>query len=277
MFELQGHRGARGWRPENTLPSFEAAIEASCHSVETDVQLTADGELVLTHDPTLDPRIVRCPGVDLSGRPPVIAWTLEQLRRCVADGNPDPVRFSDQRADVPKTVQAFAQARGIDPYVIPTLDELFDYVRGRGLPLLVDVEIKRVPARPDLCGSIERLAERVVAVIDSAGMPARVRSFDHRCVAAVRRLSARIETAILVDGIAPIAPGRMAREVGASVYCPRWDYVDEAVVEACHAEGVRIIPWTVNTADDMHRLIDWGVDGITTDDAARFHDTIPRR
>src|SRR5437588_935918 len=101
-FNLQGHRGARGLRPENTLPSFEAALDVGVSSIETDLHLTADGVIVLCHDPILSPRIVSpLPGsAPLDGRLLVCGMNREQLRGYRVAGNPDPLRFPDQQEDV---------------------------------------------------------------------------------------------------------------------------------------------------------------------------------
>src|SRR3954465_12490534 len=98
-FDLQGHRGARGLHPENTLPSFEAALDAGVTSVETDLHFTADGEVVLCHDPQFSPGIFPplLAGRARASRPAVRALTLAQLRAFRAAGNPDPVRFPDQQ------------------------------------------------------------------------------------------------------------------------------------------------------------------------------------
>src|SRR5260370_42146780 len=116
-FDLQGHRGARGLRPENTLPSFEAAFDAGVDAVETDLHLTADGVAVVCHDPLLTvPLCTRMPYPQ-----PVRMLSLEQLRQFRVDRNPDPQRFPDQKADVPPAAALFAAEHGIDPYGVPTL------------------------------------------------------------------------------------------------------------------------------------------------------------
>src|ERR1700685_825610 len=94
-FDLQGHRGARGLRPENTLPAFEAAIDLGVTSVETDLHLTGDGAAVLRHDASLSPRVFT-PMEKASPLREGVAirdLTLAQLRGYRAGGNPDPGRF----------------------------------------------------------------------------------------------------------------------------------------------------------------------------------------
>src|SRR5438552_11219396 len=96
-FLIQGHRGARGLRPENTLPSFEAALDAGATSLETDVHLTADGVPVLYHDPQLHSSLVRkANGDELEGCPWLHQLRLAELAEFIADRNPDPIHFPDQ-------------------------------------------------------------------------------------------------------------------------------------------------------------------------------------
>src|SRR6516164_1854400 len=98
--EVQGHRGARGLRPENTLPSFETAIDVGATSIETDVHLTHDGLPVLIHDPLVSERLVS-------------SLTLAELRGYRADRNPNRARFPAQIADVTPLAASFATAHGI--------------------------------------------------------------------------------------------------------------------------------------------------------------------
>jgi glycerophosphoryl diester phosphodiesterase len=293
-FDLQGHRGARGLKPENTLPSFEAALDAGVGSIETDLQLTADGVPVLLHDATVSERLCRTiPGrsvPDPALRPRLRSLALAELRGYRADRNPDPARFPGQDAEVTPVAALFAAARGIDPYTPPTLEELFAFVaayggdlgaeagksvwqRERAGRLRFDLELKRVPGRPEVIGDgydgggPALLEERVGQAVRRAGLVQRcsVRSFDHRCVRDVRRLEPSLETGVLVTGTAPVDPAALARAAGASVYCPDVEFLDELQVRHLQAAGVRVLPWTVNDPADWLRVLEWGVDGLTTD------------
>jgi glycerophosphoryl diester phosphodiesterase len=294
-FDLQGHRGARGLRPENTLPSFEAALDAGVTSIETDLHLTRDDVVVLCHDARLGSPLVAAPPAQRetqrSGSPPAVcALTLADLRRFRADRNPDPARFPQQDPAVTPLAGSFTQARGLDPYGIPTLEDFLHFVqayagkegeqtgkaegqRRRAAALWFDLEIKRVPFHPETIGDgydgrkPGLLEERVVAAVRAAGVVGRtrVRSFDHRAVVLVRGLEPGITGAVLVEGTAPLDPGGLARRAGADLFCPSFAFVDEDLVCRAHAEGVRVVPWTVNEPDEWRRLLDWGVDGLTTD------------
>lgn len=281
-FDLQGHRGARGLKPENTLPSFEVALDLGVTSIETDLHLTRDGHVLVIHDPEISARLC-------TPRPPmpllVSDLTLGQLRDFRADRNPDPVRFPTQDASVTPRAARFARRHGIDPYTPPTLAELFAFAAEFSHPVRFDLELKRVPGRPRLMGDgfdgtrPGLLERRVVEVVRAAGLLERtsVRSFDHRSLPAIQSLEPRLPTAVLIAGTAPIAPARLARDAGACVYCPEADFLDEGQVRQCHAEGIRVVPWTVNNPDDWPRLLDWGVDGITTDYPDRLAEVLRKR
>jgi glycerophosphoryl diester phosphodiesterase len=292
-FDLQGHRGARGYRPENTLPSFETALDQGVVSLETDLHLTRDGVLVLSHDPVLTDRLCRLihgrQGAEPSGQL-LSTMTMAQLRAYRADRNPDTARVPEQEAIVTPLTGWFAGQRGIDPYALPTLAELFDFCvcyagqpgeeagktpgqREQAGKVSFALELKRVPFHPEFIGDTfdgERpglFEERVVEAVQSAGVVERtvVRSFDHRSVRAIRRLQPEMRTAILVARFAPAAPADLARQAGATTYCPQWEFVDKAQVRQLHDAGMRVVPWTVNDPAVFTRLLDWGVDGVSTD------------
>jgi glycerophosphoryl diester phosphodiesterase len=297
-FDLQGHRGARGLKPENTLPAFETALDLGVSSIETDIHLTRDGVPVLYHDPIISERIcVLAPNSaspNPAGRPPVRSLTLSQLRGYRADRNPDPGRFPQQDATVTPVAARFAEHFEIDPYAPPTLADLFAFVsayvgdlgkaagktteqRERAAHVVLDLELKQMPFRLEAAGSC---LERVIDAVRSVGrwQTCRVRSFDHRCVRAVGELEPRIrERAVLVDGTAPVAPQRVAQDANATMYCPDYEFLDEAQVRQCHQAGVAVVPWTVNDPVAWRQLIDWGVDGITTDSPDRLAQLLRER
>jgi glycerophosphoryl diester phosphodiesterase len=301
-FELQGHRGARGLKPENTLPGFEVALDVGVTSIETDVHLTRDAVPVLYHDETISPRLCRLrrgqSAPDPATHPPVSTVTLAELRAYRADRNPDRRRFPAQDRSVTPRARRFARQHGLDPYTPPTLAELFLFTAGyaedetktddqrqRARTVAFDLELKRVPYYPELIGdefdgeAPGLLERRVVEAIEAAHVAYRtaVRSFDHRAVRALRRLEPRVSAAVLIAETAPTDPQELAQLADAGTYCPDYRFLDEAQVRRCHTDGVRVIPWTVNDDADWLRLLDWGVDGITTDYPDRLADLLRRR
>ncbi len=294
VFDLQGHRGARGLKPENTLPGFETAFDLGVGTVETDLHLTRDGVPLIVHDAVVSGRLFRrLPGAPVpepADQLLVSSLTRDQCRGYAADRNPDPGRFPCQDAAVTPLADLFSRQEGINPYTPPTLAELCRFItayagelgrqagksaaqQARARLVRLDLELKRVPFFPETIGdrfdgqAPGLLEERVVAAVRAAGMVGRttVRSFDHRAVRAVRRLEPGLTGAVLIEGTAPCAPADLARQADAAVYCPGFAFLDAALVRQAHAAGVRVIPWTVNRLEEWRRLLDWGVDGLTTD------------
>jgi glycerophosphoryl diester phosphodiesterase len=293
-FDLQGHRGARALKPENTLPAFEVALDLGVTSIETDVHLTRDGLPILIHDAAINPQLCRRLSAgtvpDPTSQPFVSSLTLVQLRSYRADLNPDPKRFSHQDASVTPLAKLYAERARMDPYALPLLADLFafaeayaeelgaragktDAQRQRARQVRFDVELKRVPFYPHLIGDAfdhaapGRLEEQVVQQIREADMVERtvVRSFDHRCVRAIRQLEPRLTTAIVIAEAAPVTPAQLARQAHAQIYCPDYRFLDRTQVRQLHAEGIRVVPWTANKPSHWQPLLDWGVDGMTTD------------
>jgi glycerophosphoryl diester phosphodiesterase len=263
-------------------------------AIETDIHLTRDGVPVLSHDPIVSGKLCRLrPGIRgaaPSTRLLVSSLTHEQLQAYRADQNPDPSRFPAQDPCVTPLAQLYAERRGTDPYAIPTLAELFDFTQSysdqmgrlagktdsqqkKAIQVRFDLELKRVPFWPMVIGdnfdaeSPGLLERRVVETIREAGVLARtvVRSFDHRSVRSIRLLEPRLTTAVLIAETAPVTPALLVRQADAEIYCPDFRFLDYVQVRLVQAEGIRIIPYTANEPEEWLRLLEWEVDGITTD------------
>ncbi|MCC7382041.1 MAG: glycerophosphodiester phosphodiesterase [Deltaproteobacteria bacterium] len=257
--EVQGHRGARAILPENTLPAFEYALKVGVDVLELDLAVTKDDRLVVSHDPILNP--VLCLGPD--GKAPaeevvIRAITLAELKRydCGTLRNP---RFPGQ------TPQPGAR--------VPTLEEVFDLLlrskHEAAKRARLNLETKLLPARPAWAPAPAEFARLLVAEIKKHHLEDRVivQSFDHRSLREVKRLLPSIPVATLSGEVYPDFVA-MAKSVGAEIVSPNLEFVDRAAVDALHAAGVRVIPWTANTEEQWRQLVALGVDGIITDDPA---------
>jgi glycerophosphoryl diester phosphodiesterase len=266
--DIRGHRGARALFPENTLEGFRAAAALGVGAFELDVGMTADGVVVVSHDPALNPDITRdASGAWLPGRGTLIhelsyaALSRYHVGR-IRPGSMTAALFPDQRA--------------CDSARIPTLAAVL-----ASLPQArFTIEVKTDPRHPDWTAPPCALAEATLAVVDAAGSAGRVtlESFDWRVQRHVRRIRPDIELAWLtraetmrdaalwLDGSAAggSVPARVAAE-GGPIWAP--DHVDltEDQVREAHALGLRVLPWTVNQPADIGRLVAWGVDGLISD------------
>jgi glycerophosphoryl diester phosphodiesterase len=282
-FDLQGHRGARGLAPENTLAAFAKALEIGVTTLETDLAITSDGVLVLSHDPLLNPDIVReADGRWLSAPGPAInTLTLAELKR-----------YDIGRLDSSsKYARQFPMQKPSDGERFPTLTELFELVRTSGKPMRFNIETKISPDKPAASPDAETFARLTVEAIRAAGLVSRatIQSFDWRTLMAAKKLAPEIETVCLTDpstlldrgagagrvpspwlaGLDPQDHGgsvpRLAKAAGCGVWSPRSTELTPALVEEAHSLALKVVPWTVNARDDMARVIDTKADGLITD------------
>lgn len=266
--EIQGHRGARGLWPENTAEGFRRTAALGVDSIETDVAITADGVAVLSHDPHLHPEMARLGDAWVTAPGPAIAeLTFEELRRYNLGG----LRHGGAlAARFPRQV-TFTSAP------IPTLAEGLAATN----PVVLDVEIKTFPDGAHVTASPEAMVDAVVSAADEAGVRGRlaIRSFDWRGLRYLRQRYPDIPCAVLTspdtcnatwwDGIEPggsIAAAVAAFAGAGAAWAPEWQSVDEARIAEAHARGLRVVPWTVNDAGAMRRLLHWGCDGLCSDE-----------
>jgi glycerophosphoryl diester phosphodiesterase len=278
-FDLQGHRGTRGLAPENTLAAFRTAIDLGVTTLETDLAITKDDVLVISHDPILNPDLVRRPdGKWIGAGPPIRSLTLAELKRYdIGRLNP-----------AAKYAQQFPEQKPVDGERFPTLAEFF---AAAGPDVRFNIEIKTDPTKPDLTVDPNRFAQLAVDAIrlGKASGRSTIQSFDWRGLIEARRLAPEIATGCLsiesngmdtvgrasgqpspwLAGLDLTAHGgsvpRLASQAGCAVWSPFWRNVTAENVKEAQALGLKVVPWTVNNPTEMTRLIDIGVDGLITD------------
>ena len=282
--EIQGHRGARGLLPENTIPAFERAVELGVDVLELDLGLTRDGVPVVHHDRALDPDRTRdADGAWLAPPGPFLnAMDLAELSQFdvgrAVPGSPIAGRFPDQ---VPR-----------DGARIPTLAQVLALGRRPGAGAVrFNIETKVTPLAPEETAGPEEFARAVVEVLRAEGMldRANLQSFDWRVLREARRLAPDLSTVCLtaeqrwIDNVLRGRPGpspwtagldieafdgsvpRMVTAAGCAVWSPYYrDLTEETLAEA-RSRGLKVVVWTVNETDDMLALARLGVDGIITD------------
>lgn len=268
MFDIQGHRGARALFPENTLEGFQAAATLGVTAFELDARLTRDGVVVLSHDAALHPDLTR----DALGRwlpasgPLIRSLSYAELasydvgRLC--PGSPTASLFPDQKP--------------IDGARIPTLAAVL-----AALPAArFTIEIKSDPRHPGQAAPAAVLADSVLAVVDEAQAAHRVmiESFDWRIQHHIRRSRPEIRLAWLTSAETAGDPvtwwGKMPAAAsvaacvaaeGGPVWAPDFQTLTRKAIQEAHELGLQVLPWTVNQADDIQRLMEWGVDGLISD------------
>lgn len=287
-FDIEGHRGARALKPENTLPAFETALDLLVTTLELDLHYTADGVVVIWHDHEigaekcgLDPdATVEAPDPDSlihqgdNLRISNLSYTQLSAFRC--DRNPDRRQFPAQ--DNGPTPLAG------DRYSLLSLEELFDFVaaysqdsgkteaqRQNAAQVDFNIETKRVPNNPEMindgfdgvqAGPFE-LA--ILDLVTAHGLVDRViiQSFDHRSLWSIRAINPDIRLSALTSGGSPMLA--VYAQKGADLWSPYYQDITPALLAEAHEVGLLVIPWTVNDPEIMRALIQDGVDGLITD------------
>jgi glycerophosphoryl diester phosphodiesterase len=281
--DIQGHRGARGLAPENTLPAFARALAIGVTTLELDCAVTKDGVVVVSHDPAFNPDIARGPDGKWLREPGPAIWSLtyEETRRYDV-GRINPASAYAKR---------WPEQRPVDGARIPRLADVFALVKkSRNETVRFNIETKISPLEPGQTTTAEDFARKLISAVRSAGMAERtaIQSFDWRTLQVVQKEAPEIPTVYLtvekgfMDSIQrdkPASPWtagfhvsshggsvpRMVRAAGGAVWSPYCAETTREQVKEAQALGLKVVVWTVNEPADMRRLIEWGVDGIISD------------
>lgn len=266
--------------PENTLAGFKVAQDLGVTTLETDLAVTRDGIVVISHDPVLNPALTRGPdGQWLTAAGPAIrSLSLDELKRYdIGRVNP-----------ASKYAQQFPEQKPADGQRFPTLAEFFAQAAPE---VRFNIEIKTDPAKPDLTPDPAAFAALAVDGIRKAKAEARstLQSFDWRGLIEARKLAPEIATGCLtiesnnfdtvqrgsgrpspwLGGLDLAAHGgsvpRLAQAAGCATWSPFWRNVTAENVKEAHGLGLKVVPWTVNAPAEMGQLIELGVDGLITD------------
>jgi glycerophosphoryl diester phosphodiesterase len=278
-FDLQGHRGARGLLPENTLPAYEQALRIGVTTLELDVGVSSDGVVVISHDRSLNPEITRdATGQWLAAPVLVNSLTFKQLQSFdVGRINPASEYATRFATQVPR-----------DGTRMPSLAELFE--RMQATTVHFNIETKISPEKPGETVSPEVFVDKLLAVVQAHGMAQRVtvQSFDWRTLALVQQRAPGMRTAYLTaqqpwtDNIKPKTADSprwtntvhyedhsdvpsMVKAAGGSIWSPYFGDITAALVEKAKSLGLKVVPWTVNSEKDLQRVIDMKVDGLISD------------
>ncbi|MFK4722566.1 glycerophosphoryl diester phosphodiesterase [Bradyrhizobium niftali] len=281
-FDLEAHRGGRALLPENTLPAFANALSMGVDTLELDVGVTADGEVIISHERGLNPDLAR----DANGAyvaPPGTPFVKLQF----AD-----VRTYDVGQIRPDSSYArqFPEQRPVPGTRIPTLRQLFALVRKSGNDRVrFNIETKIDPNHPDESLDSQGFAAKLLGLIEVEKFSERVmiQSFDWRTLQLVQQQAPSIPTVYLTlqrgsgqtialdkatswtAGFSPADHGgslpRTIKAAGGAIWSPYFGDVTAALVSEAHGLGLRVVVWTVNKPEDMARMIEIGVDGIISD------------
>ncbi|WP_452227952.1 glycerophosphodiester phosphodiesterase [Lacinutrix sp. MEBiC02404] len=255
--DIQGHRGCRGLLPENTIPAFKKAIVLGVHTLELDVVISKDGKVIVSHEPYMNPAICldpngkEIPEVD-GEKYNLYALTYEEIKAFDCGS---------------KLHERFPNQEKIKTYK-PTLVEVFNASEALSQTIKYNIEIKALPEYDGVfTPKPKAFVKLVLQVIQEHKMLERcnLQSFDIRVLEEIKRQAPEMKVAILVDEDESISKKLKQLSHQPEIISPYYRLLDLETTRKYQDEGFQIIPWTVNTAFEMHEMLRFNVDGIITD------------
>jgi glycerophosphoryl diester phosphodiesterase len=259
-FDLEAHRGGRGLMPENTIPAMLNALNLGVNTLEMDTHITKDGEVVVTHDDTLSPDFI-----------------LQQNGDEITKGKNDVIFKMDyaelKKFDVgTKYYAKFPDQKKLKTH-IPRLSDLIDSIQhqieAKNLPqIFYNIETKSSEEgdgifHPDPSSFVGLLMQ---VILNKKITPyVIIQSFDKRTLQVLNQKYPTIRTAYLISNQKSFEENLSDLGFKPFIYSPNYELVTQELVRKCHGQQIKIIPWTVNTLDEIEKLKALGVDGVITD------------
>ncbi len=261
-FDWQGHRGCRGLLPENSIPAFLKALEYPVTTLELDLAVSKDRQLIISHDPWMHEGICSKPNGD-----PVTKSEAKQLKLfemtyeeimgydCGSRGNP---RFPQQQP-----------MRVFKPGFRDMVEAVKEGALARSRPMpQFNIEIKSKPAWDNVyTPAPEVFVDLLLKEIEYLGIQQQVciQSFDVRPLQIIHEKNPDIKIALLIENLDGIKSNLNKLGFQPDVYSPYYKLLRRRHIRKLHKMGIAVIPWTVNSTKAMKRLRKKGVDGIITD------------
>jgi len=261
-FDIQGHRGARGLKPENTIPAFLTALDTGVTTLEMDVVITRDKQVVVSHEPWMSAGIC----TNALGKPVkekeekkynLYRMTYEEIKQfdCGSRGN---VKFPGQE-----------KMKAVKPLLSDVMVAVENYIKNFSrYEVDYNIEIK---SEKELYGKFQpspkEFSDLVYSLIDQYVPLDRViiQSFDFRVLKYWHETYPEVRLSALVDNLKTIDENIKDLGFTPSIYSPDYMLLSRDEIKRCHELKMRVIPWTVNDVSEMLELKNWNVDGFITD------------
>ncbi|MFD3002746.1 glycerophosphodiester phosphodiesterase [Pontibacter toksunensis] len=269
--DVQGHRGARGLMPENTIPAMKKAIDLGVTTLELDVVISKDRLPVVSHEPYFSAVISLTP----EGK---TIPASEEKNHNLYELNYSDIRKFDVGSKAHPDFPGQKKVATYKPLLSELIDSVESYVAGRSLPApRYNIEFKSSPDLDEVFQPVpQEFVKLVMQVVREKGIENRVitQSFDPRILEEIHKQYPAMPTAYLVSNTKGLKENLQRLSFLPDVYSPYHMLVDKETVAACHAKGLKIIPWTVNDKARIDELVKMGVDGIITDYPDLFDEAV---
>ncbi|MHA8074917.1 glycerophosphodiester phosphodiesterase family protein [Aquirufa sp. HETE-40SA] len=255
---IQGHRGCRGLFPENSLPAFQHALEMGVTVLEMDVCLSADGQVVVSHEPYMNPLYASFPDGS-----PVTNASVNLFQKPYAE-----IKSFDVGSRGNKLFPEQARVATYKPLLSEVLALGEAFARKYGRTIYYNIEIKSEPSEYGITqpATVKEFADRVWSVISTHISPSSLilQSFDF---AVLQYWKTAIHQGRISALVEKETPEQMLSALGFTpeIFSSSYRFLTKEQIDFCHARGMQVIPWTINTTAEMQKFSDWQVDGIITD------------
>ncbi len=262
-FDKQGHRGARGLMPENTIEAMKKAMDLGVTTLELDVVITADKQVLVSHDTYFSHLFsLNAEGKEFDVKQEklynIYKMTFAQTQKFDVGSKKHP-RFAQQ--------QKFKVTK---PLLSTLIDSVLAYADEKGIEKpFFNIETKISPDGDGIDHPApEEFAELLVNVLNKKNIDSKtiIQSFDVRTLQYLqKKYPAKYQLALLIENNESFENNLKKLGFKPQIYSPAYQLVTPALIKACHDQNIKIIPWTVNTKPEIERLKAAGVDGIITD------------
>jgi len=261
-FDVQGHRGCRGLKPENTIPAFLTALDSGVTTLEMDVVITRDRQVVISHEPWMSSEICSDPEGNAISRKDslkysIYAMTYDQVRQfdCGTRGNE---RFPEQE-----------KLPAYKPLLRDAIIAIENHIKNHtNYEVDYNIEIKSDKRGDDKFHPKPEDFSALVYELINQYLPMNrvvIQSFDFRVLKHWHTKYPNVRLAALVENKRSLKANLAALGFTPSIYSPYYKFVTPEMVAECRALKMRLIPWTVNDEREMLSLKGMGVDGFITD------------
>ena len=266
-FDLQGHRGCRGLMPENTIPAFLKALDLGVTTLELDVVISKDRQVVVSHEPYFNSTFSISPNgvpVEKKDEKNLVLYQMnyDEIKRYDVGSNGNPAYPEQQKLKTYK------------PLLSDVIEQAEAYRKAKNLPLFsYNIEIKSESSeynksQPEPAA----FCDLVQSVLKNHLSPDRIviQSFDFAMLKQWKQETdagkyAKVRLAALVENLRSLEKNLDELGFKPDIYSPYYRLISQDKIALLHEQGIQVIPWTVNQPDIMQRMKKWGVDGLITD------------
>jgi len=260
--DKEGHRGCRGLMPENTIPAMLHAIDLGVNTIEMDVHITKDLQIILSHDPWFNP--------ETTTKPDGTYITPDEPKHILYAMDYDSIQKYDVGLKPYAKFPRQQKIHVVKPLLSALIDSVEDYCIQKKKRVSYNIEIKVAPEGDSTYHPLpDKYTDLLMSVIRAKqiGQYVIIQSFDPRSLRYLHQHYPQVRTSLLINEGDKRSFEDAISELGftPTIYSPHFSLVTTGLLTDCHKNDVKVIPWTVNDVVEMRKLRDLGVDGMISD------------